>query len=146
MCFIKSIRGILSSEDKLISKLNNVLAMIKFDLDDISWAGYYWYDEEENYLYLGSFQGKIACSRIDLNKGVVGKSFFTDKTIVVKDVSKFEGHIACDNSSKSEIVIPIHKDGKVIGVLDLDSYKLNRFNDESVGFYKEIVKEIEKNL
>ena len=91
------------------------------------WVGFYEWKTDE--LVLGPFQGPIACTRIKSGKGVCGKSFEIAKTIVVPDVDKFPGHIFCSNSSKSEIVVPIIRNGEVLAVLDVDSYKLNHFDD-----------------
>ena len=99
------------------------------EMKDINWAGFYLFENDK--LILGPFQGKPACIEIENGKGVCGTSTTQDKTIVVEDVHKFPGHIACDSDSNSEIVIPIHKDNKIYGVLDIDSPILNRFNNEN---------------
>jgi L-methionine (R)-S-oxide reductase len=113
---------------ELIPNLANISAAIYHQLPDLNWAGFYLYDGKQ--LVLGPFQGKPACIYIPLTKGVCGKAATDLKTVVIEDVDKFPGHIVCDAASKSEIVIPIKtKDGKLLGVLDLDSPTLNRFSD-----------------
>jgi GAF domain-containing protein len=93
---------------------------------DVNWAGFYFLKGEE--LVLGPFQGRIACTRIPLGKGVCGTAAQRAETIIVPDVHAFPGHIACDSASASEIVVPLFKDGKLIGVLDIDSPKHDRFS------------------
>ncbi len=111
----------------LTANLANVSALIWQELSDLNWAGFYL--AEGNTLVLGPFQGKPACIEIPFGKGVCGTAAKEDRTVVVEDVHKFPGHIACDGASLSEIVVPLHKDGKVVGVLDIDSPVLNRFSD-----------------
>ena len=133
--FIPLIINLLSRNDNLISNLSNFTAAIKQTFDKISWAGFYLFEGTK--LYLGPFQGKIACTSIELGKGVCGNAAKEHKTIIVPDVDKFPGHIACDSESKSEIVIPIiatkqsESSSKEIlfGVLDLDSASYNSFNE-----------------
>ncbi|CUS99177.1 GAF domain-containing protein [Candidatus Kryptonium thompsonii] len=92
-----------------------------------------------NELVLGPFQGKLACTRIKIGSGVCGTSALEKKTIIVPDVEKFPGHIYCDPDSKSEIVVPIIKDGEVLGVLDIDSYELNNFDEVDKVYLEKIV-------
>ena len=113
-------------ETDLIANAANMSALIFNNLPDINWAGFYFLRNGE--LVLGPFQGKPACVRIKMGKGVCGTAAEKRKTIVVKDVHKFAGHIACDSVSKSEIVIPFIKGQKLIGVLDIDSPKFDRFS------------------
>lgn len=120
------IKSLLTKEEKLISNLANFTAALKDAFDKISWVGFYIADNSS--LYLGPFQGKIACTKIPFGKGVCGSAAFTMETIIVPDVELFPGHIACDSGSKSEIVVPVFHDGKIWGVLDLDSYLPNAFN------------------
>lgn len=121
---------ILKSDAKPISKLCNSIAAIWENLQDINWAGVYILDEETDTLYVGPFQGKIACSNIKMGEGVCGKSASTDTVLRVADVHEFDGHIACDSASESEIVIPLKKGGKLWGVLDIDAPIKNRFSEE----------------
>lgn len=111
-----------------ISLLANASALLWDRLDELNWCGFYLAKGEE--LILGPFQGRLACIRIEKGKGVCGTAFERAETVTVPNVHEFPGHIACDSASNSEIVIPLFKNGEVIGVLDIDSPKLNRFNDE----------------
>ncbi len=124
---LKQFRNLLSKEEKLISNLANASAALKETFDKISWVGFYLYDGVK--LYLGPFQGKVACTGIEIGKGVCGTAAQERKSIVVPDVNKFPGHIFCDVDSKSEIVIPILKEGNLLGVLDIDSTSFNSFDD-----------------
>lgn len=114
--------------NNLLSYLCNCTAVINEMMHDINWVGFYFYDGSK--LQLGPFQGKIACTPLTLNKGVCAKSFVDNETVIVKDVHAFEGHIACDSNSKSEIVIPLIYNNECFGVLDIDSPKYNRFNND----------------
>lgn len=136
--------GLLYGEPDLIANLSNASSLINLALHDVLWVGFYMMKDGE--LVLGPFQGKPACIRIKLGKGVCGTSAEKDQTLLVPNVDEFPGHIACDGDSRSEIVIPIHKDGKVIGVLDIDSGSLNRFNDDDKNGLEEVVKIIEKHI
>ncbi len=121
------LKHLLVKEDKLLSNLSNFTAALKQTFEKISWVGFYLYDG--NKLFLGPFQGKIACTQIEIGKGVCGKAAAEKQTVIVPNVEEFPGHIFCDPDSKSEIVIPIIKAGKLLGVLDLDSNDYNSFND-----------------
>lgn len=122
------LRAMLEGERDLIANAANLAALLYHHLPDLNWAGFYFLKAEV--LVLGPFQGKSACTRIAMGKGVCGTAACQGKTVVVEDVYKFPGHIACDTASNSEIVVPLFKDGKVVGVLDLDSPLLSRFDDE----------------
>lgn len=111
-----------------LANLANASALLYFNLPDINWSGFYLLKSGE--LVLGPFQGKTACTRIALNLGVCGAAATQKKTQLVKDVHTFPGHIACDSASRSEIVVPLMKDGQVWGVLDIDSPTLARFDEE----------------
>lgn len=111
-----------------ISNLANASALLWQSLPDLNWAGFYLL--EGNKLVLGPFQGKTACIEIPLGRGVCGTASAEDRTLVVEDVHCFRGHIACDSASNSEIVVPLRQDGKVIGVLDVDSPSRGRFTAE----------------
>ena len=121
------IKGLLNKNDNRLSNLSNFTAALKQTFDKINWVGFYLFDGEK--LYLGPFQGKVACTQIELGKGVCGSAASSLKTIIVPDVNKFPGHIACDSDSKSEIVIPLIKNDKLLGVLDIDSASLNEFDE-----------------
>lgn len=125
-----------------ISLLSNAAAFLNEILTDINWVGFYLL--EDNQLILGPFQGKVACEVIALNSGVCGFSFTKGETVVVDDVYEFEGHIVCDERSRSEVVIPLIKDGIKFGVLDIDAPILNRFDSNLVEVLEEVVKIIIK--
>ncbi|OGU76933.1 MAG: guanylate cyclase [Ignavibacteria bacterium RBG_16_34_14] len=136
---IPQLKSLLSPSDELISNLANCTAVLKQTFEKISWVGFYLYNGKE--LYLGPFQGKIACTTIKIGKGVCGTAAEIRETIIVPDVNKFPGHIYCDPDSKSEIVIPvIKKDENLFGVLDLDSNELNSFNETDKKYLEEICK------
>lgn len=126
----------------ITANLANISALIYTSLDRLNWAGFYITENDE--LILGPFQGKPACVRIPFGKGVCGTAAATDETQLVKNVHDFPGHIACDCASNSEIVVPIHKDGKIFGVLDIDSPELGRFTEEDKDGLEKLVKIIEK--
>ena len=119
---------LIESTDNLISDLSNIAALLFNSLEDVSWAGFYIYSNGK--LLLGPFMGKPACTQIEVGKGVCGTAFAKKETVLVKNVHDFSGHIACDSASNSEIVVPIFVGNKVVGVLDLDSTSLNRFDEE----------------
>jgi len=135
---IKQLKSLLNKNDNYISNLSNLTAALKETFDKISWVGFYLYDGKK--LFLGPFQGKIACTQIEIGKGVCGKAAENIETVIVPDVDKFPGHIFCDSASKSEIVIPLLKDGKIFGVLDIDSYEYNSFDETDKLFLEKICK------
>lgn len=122
------VRGLLHGERDRIANAANFAALVYHALADINWAGFYFYDGSE--LVVGPFQGQPACVRIALGKGVCGAAATTRRTQVVRDVNAFDGHIACDSASRSEIVVPLHDGDRLIGVWDVDSPKLARFDDD----------------
>lgn len=121
------LEGQLKTETDFIANLSNISAIIKSALEETNWVGFYLYKEGE--LVLGPFQGLPACCRIAIGNGVCGKAAKEKVTQRIADVHEFEGHIACDSASNSEIVIPIVKGGQLIGVLDIDSPIFNRFSE-----------------
>jgi L-methionine (R)-S-oxide reductase len=123
----QALQAVLTGETDLIANLANSAALLFWSLPAINWAGFYLLKEEE--LVLGPFQGKIACIRIRLGQGVCGTAAEKRQTLVVPNVHEFPGHIACDSASNSEIVVPIIKDDLLVGVLDIDSPELARFDD-----------------
>ena len=127
-----------------ISNLANASALLYEQLNDINWVGFYLI--EDNVLVLGPFQGKTACIEIPVGKGVCGTAAAEQKTILVPDVHKFPGHIACDSASNSEIVVPLFNKGVLIGVLDIDSPLLNRFSNADKEGLEEFAKILEKAL
>lgn len=124
----QQLKALLANETDMIANLANTSALLYHSLADINWVGFYLLKGEE--LVLGPFQGKPACVRIPLGKGVCGTAALNRETIVVGNVHEFPGHIACDVDSKAEIVVPIFTGDKLLGVLDVDSPKLNRFSDD----------------
>ena len=118
--------GLLHGERDFIANCANTAALLWHSLPDLNWAGFYRLVDGQ--LVLGPFMGKPACVRIQMGKGVCGTAADTGKTVLVPDVHQFPGHIACDAASRSEIVVPLIKDGRLLGVLDLDSPQLNRFD------------------
>ena len=136
---IKQLKELLNRNDHELSNLSNLTSALNETFNKISWVGFYLYDKEK--LYLGPFQGKVACTTIELGKGVCGTAAAKKETIVVPDVDKFPGHIACDVDSKSEIVLPIiKKNGDLFGVLDLDSPEYDSFNDTDKIYLERICK------
>ncbi len=123
---IPQIQALLSGENNQIANLSNASSALKMAFD-FFWVGFYMVDSE-NELVLGPFQGPIACTRIRKGKGVCGTSWLDEKTILVPNVEEFPGHIACSSASKSEIVVPLIKNKKVVAVLDVDSDQLNDFD------------------
>lgn len=124
--------------------LSNASALIYENMKGLNWAGFYLVKDEE--LLLGPFQGKVACVRIAKGKGVCGTAYEKDETQRVKDVHRFPGHIACDSASNSEIVVPIHANGKVVAVLDIDSPLFDRFSAEDQKGLELFVKKLEELL
>lgn len=122
-----NLKGLIAEEKDWLANLANSSGLLYLLMDNINWAGFYLYKEEE--LILGPFQGKPACTRIEIGSGVCGTAANTFETQVVEDVNAFPGHIACDPDSQSEIVVPMIREGKLIGVLDIDSPIKNRFNE-----------------
>lgn len=125
----KQLKALLEGETNATANLANASALLNQFLDRVNWVGFYTFEEETNQLVLGPFQGLPACVRIPLGKGVCGTSAQNQETLVVKDVHEFPGHIACDAASQSEIVVPLVKDGKLLGVLDIDSPEKERFDE-----------------
>lgn len=141
---IKQIKSLLRKEDNLITNLSNFTAALKQTFSKISWVGFYLFDGTK--LYLGPFQGKVACTEIQIGSGVCGTSAKERKTIIVDDVDNFPGHIACDVESRSEIVVPIFKEDKLFGVLDLDSTTYNSFNETDKKYLEELVNFLSKEI
>lgn len=131
----KQIELLVDEKLPLYSNLSNVSAVLN-QMENINWCGFYLV--ENNTLYLGPFQGEVACTKIEYGKGVCGSSFKKKVTIIVDDVTKFEGHIACSTKSKSEIVVPILKNDEVKGVIDIDSPILSRFSSKEKDFLEKV--------
>jgi len=124
----KQINSLFEKEADMVANMANMSALLFSELKDVNWVGFYL--RKGNELVLGPFQGKVACVRLPLGKGVCGTSAENKTTIVVDNVHAFDGHIACDSASNSEIVIPVIKEQEVIAVLDIDSPLLNRFSQD----------------
>lgn len=134
---LSQLRALIHDEPNTIANLANATALLNFYLEDINWVGFYLYDGNE--LVLGPFQGLPACIRIPMGRGVCGTSAELRETLRIQDVHAFPGHIACDAASNSEIVIPIVKDDKLLGVLDIDSPLQGRFDEEDQQFLEHFV-------
>lgn len=137
------IEALISVESDLVANLANICAVLK-EAFDFFWVGFYL--KKENQLVLNAFQGTIACTRIDFDKGVCGHCYSSKQTVIVPNVEEFPNHIACSSASKSEIVLPIFKDGEVFGVLDIDSDKLNDFSQIDAEGLQKIVEILERKL
>ena len=140
---LPQIKALVEGEPDQVANLSNIAAALKQTMD-FFWVGFYLV--KENQLVLGPFQGPIACTRIDLGKGVCGAAWKEKRTIVVPDVEKFPGHIACNSASKSEIVLPAFKNNEVALVLDVDSDTLNDFNSTDQLALEELMRIIENFL
>ena len=134
---LKQIEAIIDDKLPLVTNLSNVSALL-YKLDNINWCGFYLSDDKN--LYLGPFQGEVACTTIPFNKGVCGAAFTRKETVIVPNVNEFEGHIACSSASKSEIVTPIILNDKVVAVIDIDSPIFDRFHNEEKIFLEEVAK------
>ena len=134
----EQLRSLLAGERDLVANAANVAALLYCSLPDLNWAGFYFYRDDE--LVLGPFQGKPACVRIAVGKGVCGTAAERRATVLVDNVHEFPGHIACDSGSNSEIVVPAIKGDRLIGVLDLDSPSFGRFDEEDARGLDELVR------
>ncbi|AWB43323.1 GAF domain-containing protein [Paenibacillus sp. CAA11] len=141
---LTQLQGLIMDEPSAIANLSNASALLNLTLQDINWAGFYLYDGKE--LVLGPFQGLPACIRIPLGRGVCGTAAEQRTTVLVEDVHAFPGHIACDAASNSEIVVPMVKDGELLGVLDIDSPLKGRFDEVEQGFLEQFVEILVKDL
>ncbi|MEB7384943.1 GAF domain-containing protein [Staphylococcus xylosus] len=140
----KQVSSLIEDESNLIAILSNVSALLNDSLDQVNWVGFYLI--ENNELILGPFQGHPACVHIAIGSGVCGTAVAQDETQLVADVHVFPGHIACDANSKSEIVVPIHQNEQIIGVLDIDAPITNRFSEADKIALENIVKIIENQI
>ena len=138
---LKQIEAIIDKNVPLISNLSNIAALL-FKLDNINWAGFYIVDN--NNLYLGPFQGDVACTYIPYGKGVCGTCLKEKRSIIVPNVNEFKGHIACSSLSKSEIVVPVIKNNEVKLVIDIDAPINDRFNKKEEEFLLNVAKLIEE--
>jgi L-methionine (R)-S-oxide reductase len=128
------LEALIGDERDAIANLANAAALIWHTTPDVNWAGFY-LRRQENELVLGPFQGKPACVRIAVGRGVCGTAVARGESVLVPDVNEFPGHIACDGASRSELVVPVRSHGRVVGVLDLDSPRVARFTEtDRIGF------------
>lgn len=141
---IGQLKALIADEPDRIANLANASALLNYFLTDINWVGFYLYDGTE--LVLGPFQGLPACIRIPLDKGVCGAAASQRQTLVVPDVEAFPGHIACDAASRSEIVVPLLRNGELLGVLDVDSPSLDRFDAADKEFLEQVVSVLVEHL
>ncbi|HDR7780021.1 GAF domain-containing protein [Bacillus sp. FSL M8-0063] len=141
---IKQLDALLTGEPNVVANLSNASALLNQFLDRVNWVGFY--VTEGNQLVLGPFQGMPACVRIPFGRGVCGAAAETKTTQLVADVHQFPGHIACDSASNSEIVVPIVKEGTVIGVLDIDSPEKNRFDEVDQRYLEKFVETLLKHI
>ncbi|EMI9090118.1 GAF domain-containing protein [Bacillus cereus] len=141
---IKQLDALLTGESNVVANLSNASALLNQFLDRVNWVGFY--VTEGNQLVLGPFQGMPACVRIPFGRGVCGVAAETKTTQLVADVHQFPGHIACDSASNSEIVVPIVKEGTVIGVLDIDSPEKNRFDEVDQRYLEKFVETLLKHM
>ena len=138
------VAAIIADETDVIANMANISALLFESLEFVNWAGFYRLVNDE--LVLGPFQGKVACIRIPVGRGVCGTAVAQDKTQLIEDVHQFEGHIACDAASNSEIVIPVKHNGNIIAVLDIDSVKVGRFEEEDQQGLEQTVALLEKQI
>ncbi len=138
---LEQIKAIISKDYPLVSNLSNVTAVLN-TLPNINWCGFYLVKEDA--LYLGPFQGEVACTKIPFKKGICGRCNQRKETIIIDNVLEDKDHIACSSASRSEIVTPIIKDNNVVALIDIDSPIFNRFSLEDKSLLEEVAKEIEK--
>ena len=133
---LPQIKALIADETDTVANLANICAVLKYNMPGFFWVGFYIVKGGE--LVLGPYQGPLACTRIQMGKGVCGAAALRRETIVVPDVDKFPGHIACSSLSKSEIVIPLYNGDDVVGVLDVDSDELNMFDEIDKKYLEEL--------
>lgn len=138
------VKAQLKNETDTLANLANISAVINMYMEDINWAGFYLMKGEE--LILGPFQGKPACNRIEIGAGVCGTCVKEGRTQLVDDVLALDNHIACDSASRSELVVPIYRNGEIFGVLDIDSPSLARFTELEKKYMEDLVKLLEPSL
>lgn len=142
----RELMGLIEGEKNLIANLANISSWVYHAYPELNWSGFYLWDESDQELVLGPFQGKPACIRIKATRGVCGAAYSKGETVRVDDVHAFPGHIACDAASLSELVVPLKKNGKVYGVLDLDSPKTHRFSANAEREFTRIMNKISEKI
>ena len=144
---IRDLDALLDAFDHSVTTLANAAAFLFQNIERINWLGFYLYDGDGKKLYLGPFAGKPACTNIEIGKGVCGTAALKKEIIIVDDVDKFPGHIACDPESRSEIVLPIIlSDGSLFGVLDVDSIELARFGESEKNNFEKVAEIVAKKI
>ena len=141
---VPQLQALIEGERDYIANLANIAALLYHSLPGLNWAGFYLLKQGE--LVVGPFQGKPACVRIALGKGVCGTAAQSRSTVIVPDVHRFAGHIACDSASNSEIVVPVVANGKLLGVLDLDSPHFSRFDEQDAAGLEALVRVLVEHL
>lgn len=141
--YLKVAAALIEGEGNYIANLANLSALIYQLMENINWVGFYLYDKQKDQLVLGPFQGKPACLRIDMHKGVCGTAFADQKIIKVGNVHQFEGHIACDPESQSELVLPFKLSNGIQGVLDIDAPIIDRFTIDDQEAMRQIIELLE---
>ena len=142
---VKQTESLIAGESNVIANMANVSALLFTSLEDVNWAGFYFMDSPSE-LVLGPFQGNPACIRSPVGNGVCGTAAATLETQLIEDVHAFDGHIACDAASNSEIVVPIMKNDKIVAVLDIDSPTIGRFDTDDQAGLEALVKCLEASL
>lgn len=142
----KELHALIDGEKNLVANLSNLSSWVYHAYPDLNWCGFYLWSDEDKELVLGPFQGMPACIRIRPERGVCGASYTQNKTLRVDDVHLFPGHIACDSASRSELVVPLFKNGKVFGVLDLDSPTVGRFSEQDEKEFTSIFQTISQKI
>lgn len=142
----QQIDAIIDKNLSSLTNISNILAILYHQMEHINWAGLYLCDTKKQECILGPFQGKVACTVIPYKKGVVGTCAATQKSILVKNVHEFPGHIACDCDSQSEVVIPLQSNNELYAILDIDSIKLDRFNQKDYDMLLNIANVLSKLL
>ena len=127
-----------------ITILSNISSLIFYNFDNLNWAGFYYIDD--NKFVLGPFQGRVACTNIPTTKGMLGKCYNQNSTLVVDDVHKEKAHIACDSASNSELIIPIYKNGAIYLLLDIDSTVFSRFKEDDIKVLEELAKIVQESI
>ncbi len=143
---LPQIYSVVADEPNPVANMANIVAALKQTFPNYSWVGFYLFDKKSNELVLGPFQGKIACTRIAIGKGVCGTSYQKKETIIVPDVNQFPGHIFCDGDSKSEIVVPVFHKNEIIGVLDVDSHEYDNFDQTDKTYLELLINQISKKI
>ncbi len=141
---LQSAQSLMEIQPNTTSILSNASAFLMESLQELNWVGFYLFDGKK--LTVGPFQGKVACSTIEMGKGICGEAAVYQKTVVIDDVLNYQNHIVCDSNSRSEAVVPIFIKGKLFGVLDVDSPIYNRFDQGTVTFLEKFVKLLVKTI